>query len=161
MRTGQVFHIERCPTNPKLQKFVQWWAVNGPFPIVITYGRRDETAQLALFAIGRTVQLGSKPVTQAEHAIDSAHGHDGAIDCEPVRDSAGDLVRSIYTGAEADPAIRAHALALLDRYVLEVRAHELESGRDFPGLHDDPHAQDPAWRSLPYPPPDASSPRSA
>lgn len=150
MRTGQVFHAERCPPNPKLQAFVQWWALSGPFPIVVIFGMRTDEQQRELYAQGRTTP--GKIVTNAPSAATTAHGRGGAIDCQPVRDSAGDLVKLIYTGDEADPAIRATARALLDRYVELVREHGLGTGRDFPGMHDDPHAQDPEWEKLPFPP---------
>lgn len=151
MRTGQVFHIERCPPNPKLWAFLQWWAANGPFPIVVIFGFRTDAQQRALYAQGRTTP--GKIVTDAPDGSKTAHGRYGAVDCQPVRDSAGDLVKLIYTGDEDDPIVRATANDLLDRYCQAVRDHGLVSGADFPNLIDKPHAQDPDWQSLPYPPP--------
>jgi hypothetical protein len=58
-------------------------------------------------------------------------------------------VKSVYLGDEADPFIRAQAQMRLSEYARLVRQHGLESGEDFPGLHDAPHAQDPAWKSRP------------
>jgi peptidoglycan L-alanyl-D-glutamate endopeptidase CwlK len=143
-----VHHAERCPNNPALQAFVAWWQVNGPFPIVIVYGDRNDKEQAELYAQGRTKP--GKIVTHALRAKDSAHGHSGAIDCMPVRElypNGG--VKLVYLGDEADPVVRAQGRARLKRYVELVKQHGLESGDDFPGLHDGPHAQDPEWASRP------------
>lgn len=150
MRTGNVFHAERCPPNPKLQAFVQWWATSGPFPIVVVFGMRTDEQQRALYAQGRTTP--GKIVTNAADGSQTAHGRGGAIDCQPVRDSAGDLVKSIWTGDEADPFERAQGHIRLEQYAQAVRDHDLRSGADFKNLPDYPHAEDPEWESLPYPP---------
>jgi hypothetical protein len=147
-----VFHVERCPKNPKLQAFVAWWQIHGPFPIVITSGRRTDAEQWELYQQGR--MRPGKIVTHAASAANSAHGHDGAIDCSPVRDIfPGGGVKTIYVGDEEDGFVRAQAAARLDEYVRLVKQHGLQSGVDFPGLHDLPHAEDPEWHTLPYPPP--------
>lgn len=148
---ARVFHEERCPSNPKLQAFIAEWKVSGPFDIVITYGRRNDLEQAALYAQGRTAP--GKIVTMAATAKLSAHGHDAAIDCLPVREvfpMGG--VKSVYLGDEADLQVQAEARRRLHAYCDRVRAADLESGEDFPGLHDQPHAQDKAWQSLPLAP---------
>lgn len=143
-----VHHAERCPDNPKLIAFVEWWKQHGPFPIVITFGNRSDAEQWALYQQGRTKP--GKIVTYAKSADESAHGHSGAIDCYPVRDTyLGGGVKTIFTGDEADEIVRAQAIARLDRLVTLVKQHGLESGDDFPGLHDKPHVQDPDWPSRP------------
>jgi hypothetical protein len=79
-----VHHAERCPENEKLQAFVAWWQQHGPFPIVITHGNRTDAEQWELYQQGRTKP--GKIVTHAKSAEESAHGHSGAIDCQPVRE---------------------------------------------------------------------------
>lgn len=145
-----VFHAERCPPHPKLQAFVQWWQESGPFPVVIVFGTRTDEQQRALYAQGRTTP--GRIVTNAPDGSSTAHGRGGAIDCQPVRDSAGGLVKLIWTGDEADPGERATARALLTQYAQCVRDFGLRSGADFPGLADMPHAEVADWQSLPYPP---------
>jgi hypothetical protein len=146
-----VHHAERCPNNPKLRTFIEWWRLHGPFAITIVHGDRTEAEQLKLYAMGRT--LPGKIVTHARSAAETAHGHSGAIDCQPVRElypTGG--VKSVYLGDEKDPAVRAEALRRLNIYADLVEEHDLESGRDFPDLHDLPHAQDPDWKSRPLNP---------
>jgi hypothetical protein len=45
--------------------------------------------------------------------------------------------------------VHVEASRRLDLYCVEVRRYGLESGADFLGLHDRPHAQDPAWKTYP------------
>lgn len=146
-----VHHEERCPENAKLKAFIAWWKVSGPFPIVIIFGRRTDQEQRKLYAQGRTTP--GKIVTHARTAAESAHGHDAAIDCVPVREtySTGG-VRTVYTGDEPDDPSKAEALRRLNQYADLGEQHDLESGRDFPGLHDLPHLQDRAWRTYPVVP---------
>lgn len=148
---AHVFHAERCPRNPRLLEFVLQWQLRGPFDIVITYGARTDLQQLGLYTLGRSTP--GKVVTQAQFARDSAHGHLAAIDCLPVREvfPLGG-VKSVYLGEELEVDVRAEARRRLGIYCRYVRLAGLESGEDFPGLHDQPHAQDPAWRSLPLGP---------
>lgn len=127
-----------------------WWQQSGPFDLVIVFGMRTDEQQRALYAQGRTTP--GKIVTNAPDGSSTAHGRGGAIDCQPVRDSAGDLVKSIWTGDEADPFDRSQAHLRLEQYVKLVKEHGLRSGADFPGLADLPHAEDEDWESLPYPP---------
>lgn len=148
---AQVFHVDRCPRNMRLLGFVLQWQLNGPFDITITCGARTDPEQLALYAVGRSAP--GKVVTHAQFARDSAHGHLAAIDCVPVREvfpMGG--VKSVYLGNESDPAVRAEAQRRFGIYCKRVRLAGLESGEDFPGLHDQPHAQDPTWRTLPLGP---------
>lgn len=143
-----VHHAERCPDNDRLKAFVDWWQRYGPFPITITHGNRTDAEQRKLYALGRTVP--GKIVTHARTAADSAHGHSAAIDCLPVRElyvSGG--VKLVYLGDEADETVRAEALRRLGIYADLAGEHGLESGRDFPGLHDLPHVQDPDWKTRP------------
>lgn len=143
-----VHHAERCPDNPKLRAFVDWWLEGGPFAITIVHGDRTDAEQLKLYAQGRW--LGGKVVTQARAAADSPHGHSGAIDCLPVRElypSGG--VKLVYLGDEEDSAVRSMALSRLNVYADLAIQHGLESGRAFPGLHDLDHVQDPDWKSRP------------
>lgn len=143
-----VHHLERCPANAKLQAFVTWWAKEGPFPITIVYGNRTDAEQWALYQQGRTKP--GKIVTYAKSARESAHGHGCAIDAYPVRETyPGGGVKLVFTGDEEDPVVRHQARARLDRYVALVKQWGLESGEDFPGLHDPFHAQDPAWTTYP------------
>lgn len=146
-----VHHAERCPPNPLLQAFIAWWQVSGPFPLVVTFGNRTEAEQLKLYAQGRS--LPGKIVTWARTAAESAHGHSGAIDCQPVRqlNPAGGIAL-VYLGDESDPEVRAEAQRRLNIYADLGEQHGLESGRDFPGIHDTPHLQDPAWKSRPLNP---------
>jgi peptidoglycan L-alanyl-D-glutamate endopeptidase CwlK len=146
--TALVHHAERCPENQKLKALVAWWEKHGPFPIVIAYGNRTDAEQWALYQQGRTRP--GRVVTNAKSAAESAHGHTGAIDCFPVRDlfPLGG-VRTVYLGDEEDHIVRAQAVARLNVYVSIVKQFGLESGADFPGLHDLPHAQDPEWPSRP------------
>jgi hypothetical protein len=148
---AHVFHEERCPRNVLLLAFIAQWKVTGPFDIVITYGERTDLQQAALYILGRTTP--GRIVTQAQFARDSAHGHRAAIDCLPVREvfpMGG--VKSVYLGDELELDVRAEAQRRLGIYCKLVRLAGLESGEDFPGLHDQPHAQDPAWRTLPLGP---------
>lgn len=150
MTMGKVHHLERCPKNHKLLSFVTWWDAHGPFHIVIVRGRTDDSAQGALYAQGRTVP--GTIVTDAKTAAESAHGHDAAIDCHPVRElypTGG--VRLVYLGDKTRelPEVYAVALRLFAEYDRLAKEHGLETGESFPGLCDRPHAQDPAWRSLP------------
>jgi hypothetical protein len=158
--TVLVYNEEACPDNAKLKAWVEWWKVNGPFPIKITEGRRDDEAQLKRFEKGRGklssgqwIVVDKKAIiTNAMRAFDSAHGHDAAIDCYPVRElypSGG--VKLIYLGDEKDLAVRAEAQKRLDRMAELGIEHGLESGRSFP-FPDKPHLQDPAWRTLPAAP---------
>lgn len=143
-----VHHPERCPGNPLLAAFVAWWQVHGPFAITITHGNRTDADQRKLYAQGRTVP--GKVVTHARVAKESAHGHSGAFDALPVREAyASGGVRLVYLGDEADEAVRAEALRRLNIFADLAEAHGLESGRDFPGLHDLPHVQDPDWETRP------------
>lgn len=158
---GMVRHKERCPANPKVKAFVDWWDVHGPFIIVIVAGNRDDENQLEDFKKGRKklpdgswlVVNKAAVVTHALRAADSAHGHAAAIDAHPVRalyDSGG--VRLIYLGDEKEDDVRAEALRLFKIYNNLARAHGLEAGDVFPNLVDRPHVQDPAWRTLPLAP---------
>lgn len=143
-----VHHSERCPDNQKLKAFVAWWRLYGPFAITITHGDRTEAEQLKLYAQGRTAP--GKIVTHARTAAESAHGHSGAIDAQPVRElyPAG-AVKLVFLGDEEDVHLRAEALRRLNLYADLAEQHGLESGRNFPGLHDLPHVQDPDWQSRP------------
>jgi hypothetical protein len=152
-----VFHAERCPDNAPLQAFIDWWKENGPFPIVITSGLRTQEQQAALYSQGRTAP--GKIVTNASNASTSPHGRGAAIDCMPVRDSVGSYVKTIYTGNESDDDTLSDGTKARDvaneriaTYVSLVKEHGLTSGADFPGLHDTPHAEDPNWQQLPFPP---------
>jgi hypothetical protein len=156
-----VYGPEVCPANELLQKFVAWWAASGPFPIKVVEGRRTDAEQLSRFQHGRqrlyaeswVVTNQAAIVTNARWASDSAHGHDAAIDCYPVRELYhSGAVRLVYLGNEGDPLVRAEALRRLEIYADLVEEHGLESGRNFPGLRDLPHAQDPAWRTRPVAP---------
>lgn len=143
-----VFHRERCPPNRKLQAFVVWWDVSGPFDIVIVRGSTTDAEQAALYAQGRTAP--GPIVTNAKFASDSAHGHDAAIDCQPVRElypSGG--VRLVYLGNEDDPFDRQQAILRLDQFDQLAKQHGLETGERYPGICDRPHACDPDWRTLP------------
>lgn len=142
-----VYHPERCPDNVKLQNFVDWWSGQGPFAIVIVCGNRTDGEQRALYAQGRTMP--GKIVTQARTAAESAHGHSGAIDCLPVRElySSGG-VKLVYTGAELDGAV-AEAIRRLNLMAGLAEESGLVSGRNFPGLHDIDHIEDPDWKSRP------------
>lgn len=143
-----VHHAERCPANPKLLAFVKWWSEHGPFPITIVRGNTTDADQWALYQQGRTKP--GKVVTNAASAGSSAHGHAAAFDAHPVRElypSGG--VKLIYLGDEEDEAVRAEALRLFSIYADLAEKHGLESGRDFSGLEDWPHVQDPEWESLP------------
>lgn len=143
-----VHHAERCPSNEKLLAFVTWWATHGPFPIVLTHGDRTDEEQLALYELGRARP--GKVVTHAKRAADSAHGHRSGMDAQPVRALyPNGAPKLVYLGDETDDEVRAEALRLLNIFADLVKEHGLESGRDFPGLHDLPHAQDPAWKSRP------------
>lgn len=158
--TTLVHNAHLCPDNAKLKAFVAWWQVNGPFPIKITEGRRDDEAQLERYRKGRS-QLANGQwlvvskkliISNARWAADSAHGHDAAIDCYPVRELYGTgAVKLIYLGDEEDEKVRAEALRRFE--AMDKRAEEmgLESGRLFP-FPDRPHLQDPAWRALPVAP---------
>ena len=143
-----VHHEERCPENKKLKAFIAWWKVNGPFAITIVFGSRDDKAQAELYAQGRTKP--GKVVTNSKTAGSSAHGHDAAIDCHPVRETyASGGVKRIWTGDETEPAEKAECDRLFAAYIQLGRMAGLESGEDFPGLRDRPHLQDPEWHSLP------------
>lgn len=144
----RVHHQERCPPNPKLQAFVAWWQVHGPFAIVIVFGSRNDEQQGELYAQGRTKP--GKVVTQAKTAGNSAHGHDAAIDAHPVREVyPGGGVKLIWTGDETEPTEKAECDRLFSAYCQLGRMSGLESGENFPGLRDRPHLQDPNWRQLP------------
>lgn len=144
-----VHHAELCPDNAKLRAFVDWWKLHGPFAIKLLRGDTTDADQAKLYAQGRT--LPGKVVTHAKTAAQSAHGHEAAIDAAPVRElfSNGN-VRLIYLGDESDDGLRTEAER---RYNVMADIAEaqfgLESGRNFPGLRDLPHLQDPEWASLP------------
>ena len=144
----RVHHTERCPPNQQLRKFITWWQERGPFHIVITSGSRTDEGQEFLYEQGRTRP--GKIITNARTAGSSAHGHDAAIDCHPVRAlNAGGGVELIWTGDETDPAEKAECDRLFAEYIRLGKAAGLESGENFPGLRDRPHLQDPNWRQLP------------
>lgn len=146
-----VFHVERCPDNPKLRAFIDWWQANGPFPITIAYGNRTDEEQAALYELGRS-QPG-KVVTNAKTAAESAHGHTGAIDCYPVRELyPNGMPKLAFLGDEADPNVRAQAQRRLSEYARHAEEHGLVSGANFPGLHDAPHVEDPDWKQRPVGP---------
>jgi hypothetical protein len=155
---GLVSHKERCPNNQLLRKFVEWWDVNGPFAIVITNSSRTDAEQLVDYGKGRK-QLpdGSwviidnfAVVTNALRAEDSAHGHDAAIDCQPVRAFySNGLPRLVYLGNEEDPQVKAEAIRRLDMFDDLAKRCGLETGEKYPGICDRPHACDPDWRKLP------------
>lgn len=144
-----VFYPELCPENPRLQAFVSWWSTSGPFPIKLLRGNTTDAEQLKLYTQGRW--LPGRVVTNAKTASASAHGHGGAIDAAPVRELfTNGKVRLIYLGDEEDRAVRAEALRRLNIMAdIAEKQFGLESGRNFPGLHDLPHLQDPEWESLP------------
>lgn len=155
MTTTLVYHSERCPANAELQAAISWWQVSGPFPIVLTSGVRTDDepngGQKALYAQGRTTP--GKIVTHAPTAALSAHGHNGAFDASPVREvyppEQGGRVKVVYTGDEVDAFVRAQAAARFDEMIRNFKQHGLQSGQDFPGLHDLPHFQTANWRDLP------------
>lgn len=143
-----VFHQERCPDNAKLKAFIAWWAQHGPFPLTIAYGNRSDAEQWELYQLGRTKP--GKIVTNAKSAAESAHGHSAAIDCYPVREVYGNgMPKLVYMGDEADLVVRSEAKRRFEIYARLGKDHGLESGLDFPGLHDAPHLQDPDWKSRP------------
>lgn len=144
-----VFYPELCPENPRLRAFVGWWALKGPFPIKLLRGTTTDAEQAKLYGQGRW--LPGRIVTNAKTAAQSAHGHAAAIDAAPVRELfANGKVRLVYLGDEAEPAVRNEAVA---RYGVMADIAEsqfgLQSGRNFPGLVDRPHLQDPDWEQLP------------
>ena len=147
-----VYRAEVCPENAKLKALVTWWAASGPFPIKLLRGVTTDAEQLKLYAQGRW--LPGNVVTNAKKASSSAHGHSGGLDAHPVRELyANGNVKLIYLGTEADPAVRAEALARFKTYAdLAEQRFGLKSGRDFPGLVDWPHLQDPDWETLPLSP---------
>lgn len=154
-----VSHPERCPPNMKLLGFISWWKANGPFPIVIVSGSRNDAQQLVDYARGRkclpdgewVVVDQAQVVTNARTAGESAHGHDAGIDCSPVREffpMGG--VRLIYLGDGSEPpTVHAEALRRFRVYDELAREHGLETGEKYPGICDRPHACDPNWRNLP------------
>ena len=147
-----VHRPEVCPENPKLRAFVAWWEVQGPFAIKLLRGNTTDNEQLKLYGQGRW--LPGKVVTNAKTAASSAHGHAAAIDAHPVRELYGNgKVKLIYLGDEPEEAVRAEALARF-RAMADIAAQQfgIESGRDFPGLKDFPHLQDPDWKTLPLAP---------
>lgn len=157
---GLVHHMERCPPNVKLREFFAWWDVSGPFPIAIVRGSTNDTLQLELYAQGRKrlpdgswiVVNQAEVVTNAQTAEKSAHGHDAAADCQPVRElfpNGG--VKSVYLGNPKiePPDVVAEAIRRLDVYDSIAKAHGLETGEKYPGICDRPHACDPDWESLP------------
>ena len=147
-----VHHAELCPENPKLRAFVEWWEVHGPFAIKLLRGNTTDAEQAKLYGQGRW--LPGKVVTNAKTAAKSAHGHSGAIDAAPVRALfTNGNVRTIYLGDELEPSVRAEALARY-RVMADIAETQfgLKSGRDFPGLADHPHLQDPEWESRPVSP---------
>jgi hypothetical protein len=148
-----VYHSERCPPNSKLQTFISWWQLSGPFPIVIVTGSRTDAEQAADYAKGRTAP--GIIVTNARLAKDSAHGHQAGIDCQPVRElypSGG--VKLVYLGDPKveTPDIVAEAIRRLDEYDRIAKTFGLETGEHYPGVCDRPHACDPDWKSLPVGP---------
>jgi hypothetical protein len=159
---GLVKHKDRCPRgSAKVVAFIDWWDVEGPFPIVILRGATTDKLQLEEYAKGRkhladgswVVVDKAAVVTNALRAADSAHGHAAGIDAHPVReffDSGG--VKSIYLGDEKDPEAREEALRRFATYDELAREHGLEAGDRFPGLCDRPHVADPAWKTLPLAP---------
>lgn len=144
-----VFHPELCPESARLRAFVGWWTAKGPFPIKLLRGNTTDAEQARLYGQGRW--LPGTIVTNAKKASQSAHGHGAAIDAAPVREFfSNGKVRRIYLGDETEPAVRSEALARYRTYAdIGERQFGLQSGRDFPGLADWPHLQEPEWESLP------------
>lgn len=64
-----------------LSKFLEWWNVNGDFPLLVTDGLRTDAAQQAqLYAAGKT-----KAATLAQ----TPHGHGMALDVVPYEPVSG------------------------------------------------------------------------
>lgn len=157
---GLVHHMERCPPNVPLRAFFADWDLNGPFAIVIVRGSTNDALQEIEYAKGRkrlpdgswVVVNQADVVTNALRADDSAHGHDGGADCQPVRElypNGG--VKSVYLGNPKlePPDVVAEAIRRLDLYDSIAKAHGLETGEKYPGICDRPHVCDPNWKSLP------------
>jgi peptidoglycan LD-endopeptidase CwlK len=144
-----VFCAEVCPSNQKLLAFVRWWVKHGLFPLKLLCGNRTDAEQAKLYAQGRSAP--GAVVTYAKRAKHSAHGHSGAIDVTPVRALfSNGRVSLVYLGDEDDVAVRAEALRRFGLMAdIAEKQFGLEPGRNFPGLHDLPHIQDPAWRDRP------------
>ncbi len=134
--------VSRAEFRPELTRFFDWWEVSGPFPIKVTSGKRTDIEQLALFAIGRSVQHGRGVVTMAARAKDTAHGVDAhglarAFDAYPY-DPKTDTI------CVDDNDVRWSILAA------GYRSCGLDAGADFRvgGKPDKPHAQAKGWRTL-------------
>jgi hypothetical protein len=155
-----VYHPERCPPNAKLKAFISWWQSAGPFPIVIVTGSRTDKQQAEDYAKGRTVP--GKKVTNAQFARQSAHGHDAGIDCQPVREvyAPPGGVKTVYLGdPELEPPdVVAEAVRRLTEYDRIAKTFGLETGENYPGICDRPHACDPNWPTLPLGPGVAPAP---
>lgn len=158
---GLVSHKERCPNNPKLQRFIAWWDAQGPFPITIVFGNRTDDEQLIEYAIGRAKLADGSwaiiggVVTNAQGAKDSAHGHEAAIDCHPVREffpSGG--VKTVYLAdkKKEPPEVYEEAVRRFAMYDELAKQAGLETGENYPGICDRPHACDPRWKELPLGP---------
>lgn len=160
-----VYHLERAPKAGPVREFLDWWAVHGPFPIVVTCGERTDKDQLEDFKKGRmklpdgswVILKAEEVVTRALRAADSAHGHvDSGADCSPVREAFPPPggVKSIYLGNPKRelPEVAEEGKRRLTEYARLAEEHGLESGRTYPGLGDLPHICRKDWREQPLAP---------
>lgn len=128
--SATIYHRERADgVDDRLQAFLDLWAANGGFDLVVLPKgglRTDEAEQEALFKAGT-----SKAPTLGE----TPHGHAGAVDVAP------------YIDGEVP----------WDRWDLFQQIGEmgksvgLKWGGDFSSLKDGPHLEVPDWRELPMP----------
>lgn len=132
-----VFHRQRAAgVDRRLVAFLDWWEINGPFPIVIDPQggvRRDEAAQKALF---------DKGSSNAASLSQTAHGRGGALDVYPVLRSSGHAVQQIATNDRAKFQVIGEAAEKLG----------LTWGGRWKSLYDGPHIEVPNWKQLPFPP---------
>lgn len=121
--------------HPDLQAFLDWWAANGPFPILVAPDggvRRDEAKQAEFYARG---------VTKAKTLAETPHGRAAALDLWPV--GFNPVVK-----LEKQPDIKAK---FEEMGRIAKSQFNFTWGGDWGW--DFPHVEVKNWRRLPYPPP--------
>lgn len=159
---GRVHHMERRPNNAKICAWLDWYDVHGPVDIVLVSSNgatcnRTDADQLVEYAKGRRrlpdgswiVTNPADVVTEAQTAKTSAHGHESAVDVNPVRSlySSGG-VREIYLAdaRKESPDDFKEARRRFRLVIDTIGDYDLESGEHFP-VPDMPHVQDRLWKT--------------
>lgn len=126
-----IFHRERADgVEVRLQAFLDWWMVNGPFDLMVLKDggvRTDAAAQMAFFNAGR-----SKAMTLDQ----TPHGRAGALDVAPYINGAVPWLD----------------WSLFERMGVLAESQGFVWGGRWTSPRDGDHIECADWRTLPYPP---------